>query len=90
MKAKYKPRSVVRLKKLWPHARKQGREIGQIFRIGYYCKDCGVDTVWLVDTGGEYSWTGDIEFLDEFFELLEDSRERSIYGKGKPRIKPLI
>jgi hypothetical protein len=89
MKVKYKPRTVVKLIKLWPHARNQGKEIGQIYRIGYYCKDCGIDTVWLVDENGGYNWTADNEFIDRYFEVVESSKERSVYGKGKSAIAPL-
>lgn len=64
-------------------------EIGQIYRIGYYCKHCGIDTVWLVDPDGKYNWTADNEFVDRHFEVMNDSKERSIYGKGKPKIGPL-
>jgi len=30
-----------------------GREIGQIYRVGYYAKQDGTDTVWLVDSSGD-------------------------------------
>ena len=89
MKVKYRPRTVVRLKKLWPYARQQGKEIGQIYRIGYYCRNCGLDTVWLVDKSGGYSWSADNDFIDRYFEVIEISKERSVFGKGKPKIGPL-
>jgi hypothetical protein len=89
MKVKYKPRTIVRLKKLWPHARKKGKEIGQIYRIGYYCENCGIDIVWLVDENGSYNWTADNEFIERHFEIVENSKERSIFGEGKPKIEPL-
>ena len=89
MKVKYKPLTVLRLKKLWPHARKKGKEIGQIYRIGYYCKDCGLDTVWLVDEKGQYNWTAENDFIDKFFEIIEQSKEISIYGQGRPNLGPL-
>lgn len=82
------PRTVLRLSKLWPHARKQGRERGQVYRVGYYCRHCGRDVVWLVDDDGHYNWTADREFIERHFEVLEVSRERSLYGKGKPAIEP--
>lgn len=83
------PRTVLRLAKLWPHARKQGHERGQIYRVGYYCRHCGRDTIWLVDSNGGYNWTADRTFIDRHFELVEVSNERSLYGKGKPKIEPL-
>jgi hypothetical protein len=83
------PKTMIRLIKLWPHARKQGRDKGQIYRVGYYCKSCGTDTIWLVDKKGEYGWTVDREFIEKYFEIIELSKERSIYGKGRPKLGPL-
>ena len=83
------PRTILRLSKLWPHARKHGRERGQVYRVGYYCRCCGRDTIWLVDRNGAYNWTADHEFIERFFEVVELSRERSLFGKGKPKIEPL-
>ena len=82
------PLSVVRIRKLWPHARKQGREIGQVYRVGYYCKDCGTEDIWLVDENGNYSWTVDLDFIENFFEIIEESNEPSLYGEGKSPIGP--
>jgi hypothetical protein len=45
MKKPIPPRSVVALKKLWPHARKRGHEIGETRRIGYYNRQDGLDCV---------------------------------------------
>lgn len=83
------PLTVLRLEKLWPHARKQGKEIGQIYRVGYYCKDCGKDTIWLVDAQGNYGWTVDFEFVKAHFKLIARSKKRSIFGKGRPKIGPI-
>ena len=84
-----KPLTVLRLVKLWPHVRRHGREIGQVYRVGYYCRHCGLDIVWLVDRDGNYNWTADHEFLDRFFEILVRSRERSLYGRNRPEIGKL-
>lgn len=83
------PGTVLRLDKLWPHARKQNRERGQVYRVGYYCKCCGTDTVWLVDPEGAYSWSADRPFIDKHFSVIQRAKERSLYGKGKPEIGPL-
>ena len=56
------PLTLLRLTQLWPHARKQGRERGQVYRVGYYCRHCGTDVVWLVDSEGQYNWTVDLSF----------------------------
>ena len=83
------PLTVLRLDRLWPHARKQGRDKGQIYRIGYYCKGCGTKTIWLVDSTGDYNWTADLPFIKKHFCILELSKERSIYGKGRDSLGPM-
>jgi hypothetical protein len=89
MKRPLPPRTVLRLVKLWPHARNQGREVGQIYRVGYYCRGCGPRIVELVNTKGEYKWTADHEFIERHFELVEVSRGRSLYGRNRPKLGPL-
>jgi hypothetical protein len=86
MKKPLPPRTVLRLVRLWPHARKQGREVGQIYRVGYYCRDCGPRIVELVNSQGEYKWTADHEFIERHFQLVELSDERSLYGRNRPKL----
>lgn len=57
----------IRLTKLWPHARSQGKELGQVWRIGEYSEADGTDVIWLVDSNDEYVWTIDHEFLHAHF-----------------------
>jgi len=83
------PTSVLRLVRLWPNARKQGKEAGQVWRVGYYSQRDGVATIWLVNARGEYVCTIDEPFLSEHFEVVETTKERSIYGRGRPRLGPL-
>lgn len=85
-----RPLSVVRLCRLWPHARKWGHEIGQSFRVGYYSRKDGLDCVWLVDGQGKYDWTVDHTFLRKHFELIAPSRETSFFGANRPLIGPLV
>lgn len=89
MKKPLPPRTVLRLAKLWPHAREQGREIGQVYRVGYYCRGCGPGIVELVNAAGEYKWTADHEFIERYFELIELSDERSLYGRNRPKLARL-
>ena len=89
MKKPIPPRSVVGLKKLWPHARKRGHEIGHKRRIGYYSRQDGLDCVWLVDDEGDYGWTTDHKWLYEHFEILELSDETDLFGVRRRRLKAL-
>jgi hypothetical protein len=80
------PRTVVRVKgsptKNWK------ANIGKRFRVGYYSPRDGVDCIWLVNNDGEYQETVDHEFLHKFFEIELLSKERSLYGKNRPRLRP--
>ncbi len=80
------PRSVLRLKKLWPHARKQGHEIGEIRRVGYYSPQDGLDCVWLVDHAGKCNWTADHDWVADKFEVVKLSDETSMFGRTRPRL----
>jgi hypothetical protein len=46
------------------------KEIGKLFRIGYYSKMDGLDCIGLVDARGEYCQTLDRDFLDKFLDIL--------------------
>ncbi len=87
MKKSIPPRSVVALKRLWPHARKRGHEVGQKRRIGYYSRKDGLDCVWLVDDEGDYGWTTDHKWLYEHFEILKLSDETDFFGVHRRRLK---
>lgn len=89
MKHPIPPLSIIRIKRLWPHARKQKHEVGQVLRVGYYSPQDGIDCIWLVDDSGHYFWTIDHDFLDKHFELVERSNERSFYGRARPKLKPI-
>ena len=83
------PLSVVRL----VHADKQTpqwkSQIGRCFRIGYYSQQDETDCVWLVNEAGEYEQTADQDQLHDYFEIVELSTERSMFGAGCPPISPL-
>jgi hypothetical protein len=89
MKIPLPPKTVLTLTKLWPHARRQGHEIGHVYRVGYYCKKDGLDTIWLVDAEGNYDWTVDHDFVAKFFTVTKLSTERSLYGVNKIELGPL-
>jgi hypothetical protein len=81
------PHTVVRVKgsptKNWKS------NICKRFRVGYYSPQDGLDCIWLVDDDGEYQETVDHEFLYKFFEIELLSKERSLYGKNRPRLGPI-
>lgn len=75
--------------RLWPNARRQGKEIGQIWRVGYYSPADGLETIWLVNARGEYTWTVDEAFLRKHFAFVSIGKERSAYGRGRRALGPL-
>lgn len=83
------PKTILRLKKLWPHARKQGHEIGEIRRVGYYSSQDGLDCVWLVDNNGEYNWTSDHKWIWGKFEIIQLSNETDLFGDSQPKLKKI-
>jgi len=76
--------------RLRPSARKRGKEVGQLWRVGYYSRRDGVQTIWLVNARGEYVWTIDEPLLRKHFEIVEAASERSIYGRGRSRLGPVV
>lgn len=74
------PGSEIRLIKLWPHARKQGHENGEVWKIGLYSKQDGLDVIWLVNGNDEYKWTIDHEFLKKHFEVIACVKCRKFFG----------
>jgi hypothetical protein len=78
------PCSVVMVKKPRGSLRR-----GQKFRIGYYSWQDGLDCIWLVDEKGEYDETIDHEFLLTHFEIMTQSKERSLYGRNRPKLQPI-
>lgn len=65
------------------------KDMGRIFRVGYYSKQDGTDCIWLVNEKGEYEQTTDREYVLKYFEPLEISEETDFYGDGKPPLGPL-
>jgi hypothetical protein len=66
------------------------REVGRVFRIGYYGQIDGLDCIWLVDKNGKYSQTLDHECLHRFFKIDSLSKERSRFGRGIPKFGPFL
>jgi hypothetical protein len=49
----------------------------------------GLDCIWLVDDTGSYDQTIDHECLNKFFEIRSIAKERSLYGRGRPKFSPM-
>jgi len=80
------PKSVVRLvasPKASPHWKKN---VGAIFRVGYYSRKDGLDCIWLVNESGEYQETVDHEYLFKYFDVIQVSNEKNLYGMRRPPI----
>lgn len=75
------PRSRVRWIKA--RARAAQKHVGRVFRVGYYSWPDGLDCIWLVNEEGKYEQTIDHDFLAKYFEIVELSMERSLYGKNR-------
>jgi hypothetical protein len=84
------PKSVVRLASYPRYSRKWKESLGSIFRIGYYSRLDGLDCIWLVNEAGEYQETIDHDYLEKYFDLIEVSDEKNMYGTGKPKISPVV
>jgi len=61
-------------------------EVGNVYCIGYYRKQDGLDSLWLVDTDGKYCQTTDKDYLLKFFEILKLGDTTDYYGDNSPSI----
>ena len=82
------PTSVVRVKA--SPSRSWKKEVVRRFRIGYYSWQDGLDCIWLVNEEGKYEQTIDHEFLLNNFEIESIAKERSLYGRGRPQLGPMM
>jgi len=59
----------------------QGRE-GEVFTIGYYCKGCSSEIIWLVNAQGKYLETLDRPGPLKYFDILSISDETDMFGEN--------
>ncbi len=83
------PRSRVRLVKVDRHTLTWRKDVGRLFRVGYYSRKDGLDCVWLVNENGEYEQTTDRQSLVKYFDIERLSPEKNLYGVGKRRLAKL-
>jgi len=62
---------------------------GQRFRVGYYSWQDGLGCIWLVDDTGKYRQTTDHDTLQKYFRIENQSKERCLYGRNRPRLQPI-
>ncbi|HLW97935.1 MAG TPA: hypothetical protein VKR82_04765 [Candidatus Acidoferrales bacterium] len=78
------PTSVVRLSNAPRNTPRWRKDLGRIFRVGYYSRQDGLDCVWLVNDEGKYEQTTDHGDLFKYFDVIHLANEKSLYGRGKP------
>ena len=83
------PLSVVRLVHTDDRTPLWKKQLGRSFRIGYYSRQDGTDCVWLVNDAGEYEQTVDQEQIHTYFEIVERSKVRTLFGDNRTPIPPL-
>jgi hypothetical protein len=64
--------------------------IGQVYRVGYYDRNDGLDCIWLVNDAGEYQETLDHDYLFKYFDVIQTSDEKNMYGDKRPTIGPVV
>jgi len=84
------PKSVVRLSACPKQTRLCKKKLGAIYRIGYYSRRDGLDCIWLVNEAGEYQETIDHDYLSKYFDVIQTSDEKNLYGAKRPQIGPVI
>ena len=84
------PKSVIRLARCDRHTPAWKKAIGRIFRVGYYSRRDGLDCIWLVNERGEYEQATDHDFLFKYFDIIQLSEEKNLYGRRKPILQPVI
>jgi hypothetical protein len=84
------PKSVVRLAGCPGEKHAWRKFLGAIFRIGYYSRRDGLDCIWLVNESGDYQETVDHEYLSKYFDVIQVSDEKNLYGTKRPQVSPVI
>ncbi len=62
-------------------------EIGMQFKIGYYSRQDGLNTIWLVNKNGEYCETTDRNSLLKYFKIINISASKDYVGDSSEPIQ---
>jgi hypothetical protein len=60
--------------------------VGQQYRVGYYRREDGLGTIWLVDDNGNYFGTTDKKQLAKYFAAESITNESNLFGDHRPRL----
>ena len=80
------PQSVVRLASADSRTPDWKKEIGRIFRVGYYSRNDGLDCIWLVNDEGKYEQTTDHTFLYRYFDVIHFGKDTNWYGHRRSKL----
>lgn len=83
------PKSVFKLVRSDFRTPEWKKDLGRVFRIGYYREQDGLDCLWLVNERGEYEQTTDRDYLLKYFEPLRISREKDLYGTRRAPLRAI-
>jgi hypothetical protein len=84
------PKSVVRLVGCPSDSPRWKKSLGAIYRVGYYSRRDGLDCIWLVNESGDYQETVDHDYLFKYFDVIQASDEKNLYGAKRPQIGPVV
>jgi len=79
-----RPGTVLRLVKLWPHARRRGYEHGEVFVVGPYCSYCGPDLLYLFTPRGKLTTTATRNWARAHFTIVAESNNRAWFKFPEP------
>jgi hypothetical protein len=83
------PQSVVRLAYTDRGAGSLRKHLGDVFRVGYYSYQDGLDCVWLVNSEGKYEQTVSHGFLYKYFDVIQFAKDANWYGRARPHLPPV-
>lgn len=56
------------------------KRLGKHYRVGYYSRKDGLNTIWLVDDRGRYCETTNRKYLLKYFKVLRLSQNTDYFG----------
>ena len=77
------PKTVVRLSRYDEGTPRWRKQIGRLFRVGFYSPNDGLECIWLVNDAGEYEQTVDRKSLLMYFDFLKLSYETDLFGERR-------